>query len=143
MKGFALSDKVKRWDVLVNNAGQQLAEEAPYMAGDLEALGKHLEEARGLIGQAEALKAEAQANTKKLLALVREGERIRSRLGLNLRARLGLDSEGLVRFGFRPRRPVRRRPLSEEARKKRAAARAAAVAAAAAVMAGEPETAGS
>ena len=111
-KGFALSDKVNRWDVLVTN-GREHVPELPHIAEDLDQLELKFGAARVLISRGDDLRAQARENTKKLRELIEEGEEIRARVGLNLKAKFGIFNEKLVKFGFQPRREPRSRPETE------------------------------
>jgi hypothetical protein len=112
-KGFAQSDKANRWEVLITNGKEHVAE-VPHIAEDLNLLEIKSAEARVLISRGDDLKAQAQENTRKLRELVQEGEKIRARVGLNLQARYGIFNEKLVKFGFQPRREARRKADSGE-----------------------------
>ena len=115
-KGFALSDKANRWEVLITN-GREHVPELPHIGEDLNQLEVKSAEARVLISRGDDLRAQARENTRKLRELVQEGEKIRARVGLNLQARYGIFNEKLVKFGFQPRREARRKADSAEGTK--------------------------
>jgi hypothetical protein len=86
-KGFALSDKANRWDILITN-GKEHVPEVPHIGEDLNLLELKSAEARVLISRGDDLRAQAQENTKKLREVVQEGEKIRAR---------GAQSPGKIR----------------------------------------------
>jgi len=106
-KGQSLAEKFSRWSVTASNMREHL-EEMPHVTADLEAMERMVAEARALENQQEALRGQAREVSAQLQALAKDGEKLRSRLRSHLQAKLGPTSEGLVKFGFRPRRIPRR-----------------------------------
>ena len=107
-KGHSYAEKSSRWEVLVTNARPEVAE-MPHIAEDVTALDERLTEVRTLGSQQEALRSQSRELTARIQQAVREGEKIRARLGAQFRGRLGFESEALVRYGFKPRPNVIRR----------------------------------
>jgi hypothetical protein len=111
-KGQSNAEKFSRWDVLITNGRASLAE-MPHLTEDLTQMEGKLLEVRTLESRQEDLRSQAQEINVKIRELAREGEKIRSRIGANLRGKFGFTSEALVRFGFKPLRVVRRRAVAK------------------------------
>jgi outer membrane murein-binding lipoprotein Lpp len=107
-KGQSYADKSSRWEVVVTNAKAEV-EKMPHLAEDLTALGEKIQEVRTLGSRQDDLRSQVRELTAQIQAVVREGERIRGRLGASLRGKFGFDSEALVKYGFKPRPNVIRR----------------------------------
>ena len=106
--GFSLSERFSRWQVLVNNLKEVGSN--PHVADELAELEALLGEARPLQDKQEHFRAQAREVTKQLEAIAARGDNLRGRMGAVLQGKLGFTNEGLIRFGFKPRRPPRRRP---------------------------------
>lgn len=127
-KGHSYAEKFSRWGVAVTNVKENL-DEMPHVAPDLAEMERLLTEARSLESRLEDLRGQGRVLSAQLREVVKTGEKLRSRLGANLQAKFGFTSESLVKFGFRPRRINRRRPVvvkppeepTEESRKQAAA----------------------
>ena len=111
--GNSSSERTTRWDVLVTNLKPELSG-MPHVADDLKKLEDMLTEARTLETQREDLRSQAQKATGQLKQVLRDGDKLRTRLGSNLKGKLGFSDETLVKYGFRPRSTtVRRRKKGE------------------------------
>lgn len=114
-KGQSYAEKSSRWEVVVKNAKPEV-ESMPYLAEDLTALEGRIDEVRVLGSQQDALRSQSRELAARIQQVVREGERIRGRLGAALRGKLGFDSEALVKYGFKPLpAPLRRRTKTKPA----------------------------
>ncbi len=109
-KGQSYAEKFSRWEILITNAKPTLPE-MPHIGEDLTVLEQRLTEARVLESRQEDLRAQARDLGKQIRSAAREGEKARARLGANLRAKYGFESDTLVKYGFKPRPPVTRRRL--------------------------------
>ena len=109
--GHSYTERVTRWQVLVENL--KGVEGLEHIAADLRQLEERLAEARGLENKMEDLRAEFRTLTARAPKLVTEGDTLRSRIGAGLHSKYGFTSETLFKFGFKPRRPPRRRSKKE------------------------------
>lgn len=112
-KGQAFADRMGRWSVLITN-GQENVAEVPHIVDDLAALESLQARARALDSLQQDLRSQFQGVSKELTEVVREGEKVRSRLGANLKGKYGFTSETLIKFGFRPVRITRRRKSAKK-----------------------------
>jgi hypothetical protein len=108
--GQSKAEKFSRWEVLVTNTKPSLPE-MPHMAEDLAALELKLGEVRTLESRQEDLRSQARDLVARIRVAAQDGEKIRARLGANLRGKFGFESDVLVKYGFRPRQPIVRRRL--------------------------------
>lgn len=112
-KGQSYAEKSSRWEVVVTNARPEV-EEMPHLAEDLTALGEKIKEVRTLGSRQDDLRSQVRELTAQIQGVVREGEKIRGRLGASLRGKFGFDSEVLVKYGFKPLPAAsRRRPKAK------------------------------
>jgi len=111
--GNSSSERTTRWDVLVTNLKPELSG-MPHVADDLKKLEDMLTEARTLETQREDLRSQAQKATGQLKQVLRDGDKLRTRLGSNLKGKLGFSDETLVKYGFRPRSTTVRRRKKED-----------------------------
>ncbi len=112
-KGQSYAEKFSRWEILITNAKPGLPE-MPHIGEDLTALEQKLTEARSLESRQEDLRAQARDLGKQIRSAARDGEKARARLGANLRAKYGFESDTLVKYGFKPRpQTVRRRAAAK------------------------------
>jgi hypothetical protein len=116
-KGQSLAGKFSRWGVTVSNLRDHLAD-MPHVTADVTEMDRMLTDARTLESRQEDLRGQAREVGAQLQELVKEGEKLRSRLRSHLQAKFGPTSETLLKFGFRPRRIPRRtraveKPASE------------------------------
>lgn len=107
-KGQSYADKSNRWEVLVTNAKPEVGS-MPHIAEDLTALEGRLDEVRTLGSRQDDLRSQARELGSRIREALKEGEKIRGRLGANLRGKFGFESEALVKYGFKPRPNVIRR----------------------------------
>jgi hypothetical protein len=107
-RGQSYAEKFSRWEVLVTN-GKPGVPDMPQTAADLTTLEQMLGEVRTLESRQEDLRSQARDLTKQIKLAAQEGEKVRSRLGMTLKGKLGADSEALVKYGFKPRQPARRK----------------------------------
>ena len=112
--GHSLSERMSRWQVLIGNLKEE-QEALPHVTEDLTQLEALLPEVRALQDRYEAARAQAREANAELVRLAKEGDRIRGRLGATLRGRFGFDSEALIRYGYKPNRPSRRRRSAAQA----------------------------
>lgn len=113
-KGQSYADRSNRWEVLVTNAKPEVGA-MPHIAEDLTALEGKLTEVRTLGSRQDDLRSQARELVSRIREALKEGEKIRGRLGASLRGKLGFDSEGLVKYGFKPRPNVTRRRAKAKA----------------------------
>jgi alkylhydroperoxidase family enzyme len=118
--GMSLAQRTGRWNVLLGNATEEM-EADPRLQRELAELRQILVETRELLALQAAIQAQARQVTARLRETAKRGDRMRSRIGANLRWRLGFGDVLLTKFGFRPR-PERTRkspeppaPAAEEA----------------------------
>jgi NAD(P)-dependent dehydrogenase (short-subunit alcohol dehydrogenase family) len=100
--GRSLAQRAGRWNVLLGNATEEMEAE-PRLQRDLEELRQILAETRRLLAQQADLQAQARQVTARLRETAKRGDRVRGRIGANLRWRFGFGDVLLVKFGFRPR----------------------------------------
>ena len=114
-KGQSKAEKFSRWEILLTNKQSEEAE-PPYVMADLAELANKLTEVRVLESRQEDLRSQARELVSRIKTMAREGEKIRGRIGANLRGKYGFESETLVKYGFKPRPTViRRRPKAKPA----------------------------
>src|SRR6476660_3438291 len=106
--GNSSAERTTRWDVLVTNLKPSLPE-MPHVADDVKKLEEMLAEARVLETQQEDLRSQARKASGQLKQLLRTGDKLRTRLGSNLKGKFGFSDETLVKYGFKPRSAVVRR----------------------------------
>jgi hypothetical protein len=106
--GHSLSERFSRWQVLASNLKEVGAQ--PHVAEELAELDGLLAQARALQNQQEHFRAQAREVTAQLEAIAGQGDKVRGRMGALLQGKLGFSNEALIRFGFKPRRPPRRKP---------------------------------
>ena len=111
VRGRSSADRTTRWDVLVTNAKQQLPD-MPYIADDLKTLEGMLSEVRGLETQQEDLRSQARKSNSDLKKKLREGDKVRARLGSTFKGKLGFADDTLRKYGFKPLPEVRKRKSS-------------------------------
>ena len=107
------AERTTRWDVLVSNLKPNLPD-MPHVADDTKKLDDMLTQARALETQQENLRSQARKASAELKQVLREGDKLRSHLGSNLKGKFGFTDETLVKYGFRPRSTaVRRRKKTD------------------------------
>jgi hypothetical protein len=111
VRGRSSADRTTRWDVLVTNAKQHLPE-MPHIADDLKALEGMLSDVRGLETQQEDLRSQARKSNSELKRKLREGDKVRARLGSTFKGKLGFTDDTLRKYGFKPLPEVRKRKSS-------------------------------
>lgn len=109
-KGHSYAEKLSRWGVALATLKEHL-EEMPHVAADLAEMERLLTEARALEVRLEDTRGQAREINVRFREITKEGERLRARLRSHLAAKFGATSESLVKFGFRPLRVPRRRPV--------------------------------
>jgi hypothetical protein len=109
-RGQSFAEKFSRWGVAVATLKEHL-EEMPHIAEDVAAMEKFLADARALEVRQEGLRGQAREINAELRRVTREGEKVRARLRAHLQAKYGATSESVAKFGFRPARFPRRRPV--------------------------------
>ena len=102
------AERTTRWDVMVSNLKPSLPD-MPFVADDLAELEEVLAQARALEALKENLRSQARQASADLKLLLRKGDKLRSRLGSNLKGRLGFSDPSLVKYGLQPRSTVIRR----------------------------------
>lgn len=111
-KGQSLAEKLSRWELLVTNSK---LDPQPHLAADLASLEALLTQGRAIESRQEALRSQARALNTELRKIGAQGEKLRARLGASMQGMLGFDSNELVKFGFKPRKPpVRKRKPAPE-----------------------------
>lgn len=108
--GSSFAEKFSRWGVSVATLKEHL-EQMPHINEDLAEMERLLTEARTLEARQEDVRGQAREINAQLREITRVGERLRARLRSHLYAKYGATSEALVKFGFRPLRVPRRRPV--------------------------------
>ena len=107
-QGQWMAERVTRWETLVTNLKPEITT-LPHLADDLQTLDNLLTQARSLASQQEDLRSQARKATSVLKDVGKSGDALRSRLGANLRGKLGFTDETLIKYGFKPRPLVRRK----------------------------------
>jgi hypothetical protein len=107
--GNSLAERISRWDTLISNA-EPVIGELSHITAELATLKQMFEDARDLQHRQDDLRSQAREINTVLLGLALRGDRLRSRLGAALQSKYGFTSDMLRKFGFKPRRPPRRRP---------------------------------
>jgi hypothetical protein len=108
VRGNSSAVRTTRWNVLVTNLTPELPQ-MPHVADDLKTLGEMLSEARALETQQEDLRSQARAASDELKKKLREGDKVRARLGSTLKGKFGFSDATLVKYGFKPLPIVRKR----------------------------------
>jgi hypothetical protein len=108
MPKIALADTLREWESLLAAAAEK-GTGVPALGRPLEELQATLERTRALADLRVKLQASLQKATQDLEASREEGRQLTIRVRSLLKAAFGLNWEGLVQFGVRPRRK-RRRP---------------------------------
>ena len=111
VRGQSSADRTTRWDVLVTNLKPGL-QEMPHVTDDLKALEVLLPQARALETQQEDLRSQARAANDQLKKMLREGDKIRARLGSTLKGKFGFTDAALGKYGFKPIATARKRKSS-------------------------------
>src|SRR5262249_61914200 len=106
--GKSSADRTARWEVLLTNLKPSLPD-MPHVAEDVKTLEGHLEQARAMESQQEDLRSQARRITAELQKLLSEGDKVRSRLGANLKGKFGFTDKTLGKFGFKARSTVARK----------------------------------
>jgi len=109
-KGQSFAEKVSRWGVAFATLKEHIGD-MPHIEADLAEMERLLTEARSLEVRQEDLRGQAREIGARLKEIAKNGERLRSRLRSHLQAKYGPTSEALLKFGFRPVRVPRRRPV--------------------------------
>ncbi len=112
--GKSFSERVSRWQVLVNNLKETAA--LPHVIEELAKLEALLAQVRALQDRSEDYRAQVREINTELTKLAQDGDKLRRRLGANLQAKFGFTSESLIRYGFKPQRVTRRRSKAEAAK---------------------------
>lgn len=107
INGNSRSEKLTRWQLLVNNLKESAA--LPTLAAEIAELEDLLTEGRALQDRYEDLRTQAREVRAQLTQLGRRGDRVRGRLGAHLRGTFGYTSESLTRYGYKPNAVTRRR----------------------------------
>ncbi len=102
------AERTTRWDVMVSNLKPSLPE-MPFVADDLDELEEVLAQTRALEALKADLRSQARQASAKIKTMLRKGDRLRSRLGANLKGKLGFSDPTLAKYGIRPRSTVVRR----------------------------------
>jgi hypothetical protein len=113
VSGKSSAERTTRWDVLVTNLKPELPG-MPHVADDLKKLEEMLGQARSLETQQEDLRGQARMANDQLKQLLKDGDKLRARLGSNLKGKFGFSDQTLVKYGFRPRPTTVRRRKKEE-----------------------------
>jgi hypothetical protein len=103
----SLADRGLRWSQ-VYEQGQDLAVEMPELRESLDELRTIAQEVTGLTAQQLHHMAQAQAITARIRALAKRADHLRGRIGASLRGKHGFDSTELIRYGFKPRKQVKK-----------------------------------
>jgi hypothetical protein len=106
--------KIGRWKVMATNLQPQL-EKMPHLTGRYTELVKLTGDAETLENRQAQLNADSQEINRQRRNLLKTGEDLRNRIGAVLRAENGFDSERLLEFGLKPKRP---RGRSQSSKKK-------------------------
>jgi len=116
IKGNSAGQRTGRWEVLLTNLKPGLSD-MPHLADDLKALEALLPQARALQTQREDLRSQASALSKQTLEILKEGDKIRARMGSTLKGKFGFTDANLGKYGFKPtfrRRKSRTEPPPTE-----------------------------
>ncbi|HZF10259.1 MAG TPA: hypothetical protein VFE33_15830 [Thermoanaerobaculia bacterium] len=101
IKGNASGQRTGRWEVLLNNLRPSLSD-MPHIADDFKALEALLPQARALQTQREDLRSQASVLSKNVAQALKEGDKIRARMGSTLKGKFGFTDATLSKYGFRP-----------------------------------------
>ncbi len=101
MPNGSFADRVQRWDVLVKSLTAN-APDLPTIADDLKQLQDVLQRTREMRQQQDVSQAQLRSDVKLRQALDQQGEGLRSRIMLSLKAKYGVDAGKLYEFGMRP-----------------------------------------
>ena len=104
MPKVALADTLVDWDSLIA-AARRRVEKYPEIAPVLEALETLRDRSKDLRAECQSLQARRQVATQELRQAREDGEESARRLRSILKSALGTQSEALVEFNVRPRRP--------------------------------------
>jgi hypothetical protein len=103
----SLADRELRWSK-VYEQDQDLAAEMPELRGSLDDLRATAQEVTELTAQQRYHMAQARVLTARIQALAKHADNLRGRVGASLRGKYGFDSPELIRYGFKPRKQVRK-----------------------------------
>ena len=103
----SLADRELRWSK-VYEQDQDLAAEMPELYESLDELRATAQEVTELTAQQRYHIAQAQALTARIQALAKRADNLRGRVGASLRGKYGFDSPELIRYGFKPRKQVKK-----------------------------------
>jgi hypothetical protein len=107
VRGNSSADRTTRWDVLVTNLKPELPA-MPHVTDDLKTLEELLPRARALETYQEDLRSQARIASGQLKEILRDGDKVRTRLGSTLKGKFGFTDQTLSKYGFKPL-PVRKR----------------------------------
>jgi hypothetical protein len=108
MATVALAKLISDWELL-NAALQPHLTDMPYlkdMATELQGL---IADAKGMDAKQQDLRGSLQETVRQRQILQKQGGSLHLRLGSMLRGNLGFDNQTLLGFGFKPRRPRRKK----------------------------------
>lgn len=108
MPNQKLQDHIAEWEVLQASARVELAD-VPHSAADVAELTRMILAGKDLEVRRAALRESLAKASKDRLDLIQSGNETYQRLALSLRAKLGPQSEALLRFGVSPRKSRRRK----------------------------------
>lgn len=103
-RGSSIPERIARWRLIAGGLKTQLAE-MPHLSELHTELERIIGESEALDARHEALKAETREINRMREELARSGDDLRNRLGAALRTLHGFDSEKLIEYGLKPRKP--------------------------------------
>jgi predicted nuclease with TOPRIM domain len=109
----AIDRKRIQWEEITLRLGS-LLDRLPYLRVPHDELVRKVAETRQLESEIVDLRARLNEALKRLEETAREGERLRGRLTLALKAEYGVDNHRLKEFGLKARRPRGRNKKSAE-----------------------------
>ena len=103
----SLAERSHRWRQ-VGDQSKSLEADLPQARKDIDELRKITEELPLLIAQQAHHLGEMRMLTAKIRAKAKRADSIRGRIGAALRGKYGFDSTELIRYGFTPRKAVKK-----------------------------------
>jgi len=99
----SLAQRKSLWTLVVGNSLEILGE-LPHLQKEIDELRAVEKEVLALSAKQARYRARSQELTKKLRALGKKGDNLRSRIGASIRGRFGFSHSKLIQFGFKPHR---------------------------------------
>ncbi len=114
MAGKALAKFISDWELL-GTALQAHLTDMPFLSEKAKALDAVISQAKAMDAKQQELRGAVQETVRQRKDLVKEGKTIQGSLAASLRANLGFESQILLGFGLKPRRPRKKKATKDPA----------------------------